>query len=274
MSARNGGYVHGYGDREHERLLDQANVLVELLHHDTKYPAGARVLEVGCGVGAQTVTLVARSPEAEITCVDISAHSLLQARTRVLAAGHRNAIFCRGDLHRLPFPDASFDHAFVCFVLEHLADPTAALSAVQSKVRPGGSFTVIEGDHGSAYFHPRSSAAARAIQCLVDLQAGLGGDALIGRRLFPLMAASGLTGVRVTPRMVYADATRPEMVEGFTRNTFAAMVEGVGDEALAAGLVDRATWERGIADLYRTAESDGVFCYSFFKGVGYVPADG
>ena len=37
-------YVHGYHDRENQRLRDQAASLVELLHHDTRYPAGSRVL--------------------------------------------------------------------------------------------------------------------------------------------------------------------------------------------------------------------------------------
>ncbi len=50
-------YVHGYGHGENTRLQDQASTLVELLHSDTSYPAGSRVLEVGCGVGAQTITL-------------------------------------------------------------------------------------------------------------------------------------------------------------------------------------------------------------------------
>jgi hypothetical protein len=43
---------------------------------------------------------------------------------------------------------------------------------------------------------------------------------------------------------------------------------GRGRPALAAGLVDEATWQRGIAGLRRTAGPDGVFCYTFFKGVG------
>ena len=86
-----------------------------------------------------------------------------------------------------------------------------------------------------------------------------------------LLSATGLERVTVSPRMVYVDDSRPELVEGFTRNTFTAMVEGVRDRALAEGLIDPATWERGIADLYRTAEGGGTFCYTFFKGVGYRP---
>jgi hypothetical protein len=61
---------------------------------------------------------------------------------------------------------------------------------------------------------------------------------------------------------------RPEWVQGFTLDTFTAMVEGVGARALAAGLVDEATWQRGIAGLRRAAGPEGVFCYTFFKGVG------
>ena len=43
-------YVHGYDSRENVRLQDQASTLVDLLHGDTCYPAGSRVLEAGGGV--------------------------------------------------------------------------------------------------------------------------------------------------------------------------------------------------------------------------------
>lgn len=127
-------YVYGYDQRENTRLQDQASTLVELLHSDTFYPAGSRVLEAGCGVGAQTVTLAKNSPDA--------------------------------------------------------------------------------------------------------------------------------------PRMVYVDSSKPELVEGFTKKTFKAMIEGVRESAVNAGIIDQCIMEKGIKDLYRTAEQDGVFCYTFFKAIG------
>ena len=48
-------YVHGYDQKEHLRLQDQASTLVDLLHADTWFPAGSRVLEAGCGVGEQII---------------------------------------------------------------------------------------------------------------------------------------------------------------------------------------------------------------------------
>jgi SAM-dependent methyltransferase len=264
-------YVHGYHARESERLQDQARSLVDLLHADTSYPAGSAVLEAGCGTGAQTVTLARNSPGARFTSIDVSAGSLAEAQARVEAAGIANVQFRQADLFDLPFAPGSFDHVFVCFVLEHLSRPEAALAKLKAVLKPGGSITVIEGDHGSAYFHPDSDAAREAIGCLVELQRRSGGDAMIGRRLYPLIAAAGFEGVRVSPRMVYADASRPQLVEGFTRKTFTAMVEGVRAPAIAAGITDASRFDAGVRDLYRTAEPDGVFCYTFFKGVGEKP---
>jgi SAM-dependent methyltransferase len=260
-------YVHGYSPREDRRLVDQATTLTDLLHGDTAYPPGSLVLEAGCGVGAQTTTLAERSPEARFVSVDIAPDSLRAARARVQGATFRNVAFGRADLFALPFPPSSFDHVFVCFVLEHVAEPERVLAGLQRVLKPGGTLTVIEGDHGSAYFYPESSFARRAIQCLVDLQAQAGGNALIGRALYPLLVRAGFAEVRVSPRMVYVDASRPELVTGFTKNTFTAMVEGVRERALASGAVAPEEWEQGIADLYRTAEADGTFCYCFFKAV-------
>jgi trans-aconitate methyltransferase len=264
-------YVHGYQARENERLADQAGALVELLHGDTAYPAGSTVLEAGCGVGAQTVTLAARSPQARITSVDLALESVAEAERRVTEAGLDNVEFRRADIFDLPFAPATFDHVFVCFVLEHLADPVAALRILGGVLKPGGTITTIEGDHGSAYFHPDSEAARAAIVCQVEMQAAAGGNALIGRELYPLLNRAGFDAVSVSPRMVYVDASRPELVDGFTRRTFTAMIEGVRGPALAAGLSDAARFDAGVRDLHRTAEADGTFCYTFFKGVGIRP---
>jgi protein-L-isoaspartate O-methyltransferase len=261
-------YVHGYRPREVERLQDQAGTLVDLLHADTAYPRGSRVLEAGCGVGAQTVTLAQRSPEARFTSIDVSAHSLAEARRRVDGAGLTNVELRQADIFALPFEAESFDHVFVCFVLEHLARPVAALAVLDGLLKPGGTITVIEGDHGSAYFHPDSPAAHAAIRCQVELQARAGGDALIGRQLFPLMVQARFDAVSVSPRMVYVDSSRPDLVDGFTRRTFTAMIEGVRESALAAGLIEPDSFDAGVRDLHRTTEADGVFCYTFFKGVG------
>ncbi|HPX10925.1 MAG TPA: methyltransferase domain-containing protein [Syntrophales bacterium] len=261
-------YVHGYDPRENLRLQDQAGTLVELLHSDTTYPPGSRVLEAGCGVGAQTLTLAKNSPGAFITAFDISEASVAEAGKNVAAAGLGNVRVERADIFHLPYGPEAFDHVFVCFLLEHLAEPVKALRLLGRHLRRGGTITVIEGDHGSTFFHPDSEAAHRAIRCQVELQRKAGGNAMIGRELYPLLTGAGYGGIHVSPRMVYVDASKPGFVEGFTKKTFTAMIEGVRESSLKAGMIEPADFDAGIRDLYRTAEPDGVFCYTFFKAVG------
>ena len=148
------------------------------------------------------------------------------ANRKVTEAGLTNVRFEQGDIFHLPFGPQSFDHIFVCFVLEHLSEPDAALHKLRGCLRVGGTITLIEGDHGSAYFHPDSEAAHAAIRCQVELQSRAGGNALIGRSLYPLLVSAGYSDVRVSPRMVYVDSSKPELVDGFTKKTFTAMVGG------------------------------------------------
>ena len=159
-----GGYVHGYDRRESERLEEQAGTLVDLLHAGTAYPAGSTVLGAGRGVGAQTVPLARRSPDARFLAVDVSSDSLAEARRKVDGA------------------------------------------------------------------------------------------------------EAGFASVAVAPRMVYVDASRPALVEGFTRRTFTAMVEGARRPVVEAGLLDAERFDTGVRDPHRTTGADGVFCYTFFKG--------
>jgi SAM-dependent methyltransferase len=264
-------YVHGYSEVESDRLYDQARALHPFLHHDTAYPAGSLVLEAGCGVGAQTATLIRNSPGARFVCVDISQESLDEASRKLSEAGLEGAIFQRADIFDLPFEEGSFDHVFLCFVLEHLKDPLGALASLNRVLRSGGTMTVIEGDHGSAYFHPDSEAAQKDIACLIELQRRAGGNALIGRELYPLLTSAGLKEVNVSPRMVYVDGSKPGLVEGFTRRTFTAMVKAVGEEAISCGMMTEKEWKKGIDDLYRTVMDDGTFCYTFFKAVARKP---
>jgi ubiquinone/menaquinone biosynthesis C-methylase UbiE len=164
VTSMNKKYVHGYTARECARLVDQATTLADVLHSDTVYPAGSNVLEAGCGVGAQTIILARNSPNAKFTAVDVSKESLRAAKVRVFSKGFTNVTFHQSDIFQLPYDDNSFDHLFLCFVLEHLPNPIEALLCLRRVLKRGGTITVIEGDHGSTYFHPESPGARKTIQ--------------------------------------------------------------------------------------------------------------
>lgn len=261
-------YVHGYNERESVRLEDQANFLNKLLHHDSIFPKDSIVLEAGCGVGAQTKIVAPKNPDSKFISIDISETSLAKAESLIKSLNIENVEFQTGDIFDLKFDDGFFDHVFVCFVLEHLPNPIDALKSLKRVIKKGGTITLIEGDHGSAYFYPYSRYAQEAINAQIELQAKNGGNALIGRQIYPLLLYSNFRNCNVSPRTVYVDSSKPDFVEGFTKNTFTAMIEGIRDKAISSSIIDELSFERGIRDLHRTTEIDGVFCYTFFKGVG------
>ncbi|MFC2080777.1 class I SAM-dependent methyltransferase [Bacteroidota bacterium] len=262
-------YVHGYTARETQRLLEQALILEDLLHASTVYEAGASVLEAGCGVGAQSRILCRRNPDAHFTCIDISAESLEQAEQVAREAGISNAVFQVADINSPQFKTASFDHVFVCFVLEHLEDPASALDLLIDLIKPGGTLTLIEGDHGSGFWTPESPESRKAWEGLVVSQRVLGHDPDIGRRLYPLLRGTGIEIQDVSPRWVYADQSDPGLLDGVINKIIAPMVYSAGKQVLETGMLAREVWDKGLKDIRDVAlHPDGTFFYTWFKGVG------
>src|SRR5207247_11398534 len=84
-----------------------------------------------------------------------------EAQPRAELAAITNVLFRQADIFALPFSAESFDHIFVCFVLEHLERPVEALAILGRLLRAGGTITLIEGDHGSTYFYPDQRSGPR-----------------------------------------------------------------------------------------------------------------
>jgi SAM-dependent methyltransferase len=103
-------------------------------------PAGARVLEVGCGPGHLSIRL-ARQHGLEMTGLDLDPAMIARARANTDRAGNRGGrrpSFLVGDVAALAFPDRSFDLVVSTLSMHHWADPAAALAEIDRVLRPGG----------------------------------------------------------------------------------------------------------------------------------------
>ena len=153
-------------------------------------PAGAAVLEVGCGTGPVCRHLATLPGVASVTGVDPS--PLFVERARALAPG---LDFRIGDARALEFPDDAFDAVVFHTSLCHVPDVERALAEAQRVLRPGGRVAVFDGDYATITFardaaDPLQSCAEAVIDMVVH-------DPWLMRRIVPLVAAAGFTGAQV-----------------------------------------------------------------------------
>src|SRR3954462_5490838 len=261
-------YVHGYSTVEATRLTRQAHILAEYIHSKALFSPNDRILEVGCGVGAQTLQLATRNPSTQIVSTDCSADSLERAGALIRGHGLTNVKFQQCDAYALPFEDGEFDGAFVCFVLEHLADPEGGLREGRRFLKPGAKLHVLEGDHGATIPWPDDPHIHRLVRAATQYQAAQGGNAEIGRALTPLLRAGGFHSIQVEPCVAYADLERPQWVEQFTRRTFIDMMKSLRDQLAASGLLDQQASQLGVAALERAA-LEGTFSYTFYRAIAF-----
>jgi SAM-dependent methyltransferase len=188
------GYVHGYGTPEQERLVVQAEHWRHRLIRDgTQLEPGTRLLEIGCGVGAVLAVLGQEFPGIHLTGVDIEPKQLEFARGHLERSGV-NATLVEADAVALPFADESFDHVWMMWFLEHVADPRAVLRETCRVLVPGGAITAIEVDYSTCRAEPSTPAFEALIEAMVRGMAASGwSDA--GTRLPDWLRETGFRSV-------------------------------------------------------------------------------
>lgn len=206
MPRKTKGYIHGYSMQEQKRLLDQASFLKQFFYDYFDFSGSERILEVGCGVGAQTRILLNRFPHLVIDAIDNSRHQLSVAE-KVLANDVKTG---RVSLHhqraeKLNFPSRHFDGAFLCWFLEHVADPVAILREIRRTMKPGGVIYCTEVHNASFYVHPPCVDMMRYWSAFNEQQLKMQGDPNVGSKLGSLLKQAGFTKIQVDSKTLLFD---------------------------------------------------------------------
>jgi SAM-dependent methyltransferase len=237
------GYVHGYATPEQQRLVDQAEHWRHRLICDgTELAPGTRLLEVGCGVGAVLAVLGQEYPGLRLAGVDIEPKQLEFARGHLAQAGVE-AVLADADALALPFEDESFDHVWMMWLLEHVADPPAALREARRVLVPGGAITAIEVDYSTCHAEPTTPAIEALFRTMVQGMAASGwSDA--GTRLPGWLHEGGFVDVDEGERSFWWQGEDLAQQAGYAADVMEsaldalAQLPGAGADELRDGLAD------------------------------------
>ncbi|HYJ67734.1 MAG TPA: methyltransferase domain-containing protein [Nocardioidaceae bacterium] len=188
-------YTHGYTDavlRVHgwRTVANSAGYLRSHLR------PGVDLLDVGCGPGSLTVDLAREIAPGRVVGVDSSAEVLESARAAAAEAAAVDVELRVDDVYHLDLPDDAFDVVHAHQLLQHLADPVAALREMRRVCRPGGVVAARDGDFGTATAHP--DVATEWLAVYVPTARALGGEPYAGRHLLRWAHEAGLDEVTST----------------------------------------------------------------------------
>jgi SAM-dependent methyltransferase len=225
-------YVHGSTDeREVARLVRQSEFVATFSLLDLDAPPGARVLDLGTGVGAMARQLAQRYPGIELFALDRSPAQLERARQL-----HPVAEYVLGDATELPFPAGSFDRVHASWVLEHVRDPVAVLREARRVLKPDGMVHFTEVDNGTLEVAPPLEELTATFAALNAVQTALGGDPFVGAKLEELAHQAGLARVSVREVVLRGDDEHPELRDALYEE-FAGICESLDEVLTVEGCV-------------------------------------
>ena len=187
-----GVYTHGHHEsvlRSH-RWRTVENSAAYLLPH---LRPGVRLLDVGCGPGTITADFAGRVGRESVLGVDASAEIIAAAER-----DHQGVSFATGDVYRLDFPDSSWDIVHAHQVLQHLADPIAALKEMRRVVKPGGIVAARDSDYATKTWYPADARLDRWLALYSEIARANGGEPDAGRRLLAWAHAAGFSQVKAS----------------------------------------------------------------------------
>jgi SAM-dependent methyltransferase len=227
------GYLHGYSQKERDRLHRQARFLEPMVHAGLPYRRRKRLLEVGAGVGAQTEILLRHWPDLHVTGVEIN--------------------------------DEQLDEARRFLILEHVGDPARVLSEVRRVLVPGSPVVCSEVLNATFFIDPYSPDTLRFWTAFNEHQMDVGGDPFVGAKLGNLLQSVGFRDVQTEVKSFHLDNRDPVERAEFLGYWSDLLLSGA-PALLAAKKVEESVVEGMRKELARVArDPNSVFFYAFIQ---------
>lgn len=260
-------YLHGFSPVEQDRLRRQAKFAEHTVYQNINFSTHKNILEVGCGVGAQSEILLRRFPNIKLTGIDLSKKQLAAARETLKSCPYAEG---RYELHEMNAENMTlkageYDGAFLCFVLEHVPDPRRVLSEVRRMLSPGGVVYITEVLNSTFFLDPYSPNVWKYWMAFNDYQYDKKGDPFMGAKLGNLLMQIGFREIETEVKTWFFDNRKPqqrkEMIEFWTDLLMSGSDQLLADNYVTQEVVDGMKKEMSAV----ANDPNAVFFFSFVQ---------
>lgn len=260
-------YLHGFSQKEQDRLRLQARFAEYSVYQDINFSSAKDILEVGCGVGAQSEILLRRFPDLKLHGIDLNDKQLAAAKehlqTLPFAKGRFNIE--KMNASNLNLESNSYDGAFLCWVLEHIPKPENVLSEVRRVCKPGSTVYITEVLNSSFFLDPYSPNVWKYWMAFNDYQYENAGDPFVGAKLGNLLMSLGFRDIETSVKTWHLDNRNPEQRKE-TIDYWTDLLMSASDQLIKENIIDENLSNEAYKELKSVANNpNAVFFYSFIQ---------
>jgi ubiquinone/menaquinone biosynthesis C-methylase UbiE len=261
--SKKSGYIHGTNEEEQQRLSKLNNLTNASFIEFVKIKETDHILELGSGLGILAAQISKKLSAGKLTGIEISSYQIAKCPPET-----ENLAFLQGDARELPFENNAFDVVYCRYILEHVPDATSVLQEARRVLRPGGSLYIQENAILLLEFYPDCPRFKSVWKAFAQYQSGIGGDAMIGLKLYDLLKRTGFTNLQLSmaPELHYHEAgTLVPWIDNLIGN-----IRGVRDDLINGRYITLFQYEEAEKELEafkRNEYASSYFYWNRAKGI-------
>ena len=260
-------YIHGFTAEEQVRLIYQNQVLSPMIYAHTDLSKCKRVLEIGCGVGAQMIEILKLYPGIHVTGLDISEVQIAKAKENLAASGFDPSQYelWLGEPEAIPEPAKKFDAVILVWVLEHVPDPGRLLESCKKYLKTHARIHLTEVYNRSFDLYPSRPSIRNFWEKMNDFQSQCGGQGNIGLQLGNLLKDAGYRNIRTISCPLFFDKAKTQQ-RGRFMEYWTSLMKSCTENMIKQGMITREEWAQVESDMLDLSKNpDTIFYYSWIQ---------